>query len=112
MKLCMSCLEELFDKDTFCPKCNNKNLICNKELQQIIEDPLRHAGPCVGGHYPGHLHPRHRGYADRGGGQDRPWAGQRGTGGIRSGRAGLGCELPAGAGTKAKVGLRVHHPDQ
>ena len=35
MKLCMSCLEELFDKDTFCPKCNNKNLICNKELQQI-----------------------------------------------------------------------------
>lgn len=44
------------------------------------EAPLRHAGPCIGGHYPEHLYPCHRGYAERDGDQDRPGAGQRGGG--------------------------------
>lgn len=35
MKLCMSCLEELFDKDIVCYKCNNDKLIEHKEFQQI-----------------------------------------------------------------------------
>ena len=35
MKLCMSCLEELFDRDVICPKCNSNMLICNDEIQQI-----------------------------------------------------------------------------
>lgn len=35
MKLCMSCLEELFDKDIACYKCNNDKLIEHKEFQQI-----------------------------------------------------------------------------
>ena len=35
MKLCMYCLEELLDQDMICPKCHNKNLICNEKLKQI-----------------------------------------------------------------------------
>lgn len=35
MKLCMCCLEELFDKDTICYKCNSDKLIDDKEFQQI-----------------------------------------------------------------------------
>lgn len=38
MKLCMNCLEELFDKDIICYKCNNDKLIGNKELQQILAE--------------------------------------------------------------------------
>lgn len=35
MKICMYCLEELFDNENVCYKCNNDKLINNKELQQI-----------------------------------------------------------------------------
>ena len=40
------------------------------------QDPLRHAGPCVGGYHTGHLHPHHRRYAQRSSCQNRPRPGQ------------------------------------
>lgn len=76
------------------------------------EAPLRHAGPCIGGHYPEHLYPCHRGYAEQDGDQDRPGARQRSTGGIRSVGTERSQRLPAGAEKDLDARHRVHHPDQ
>ena len=38
MKLCESCLEELFDSDVICPKCNSDKLICDDELNRVKKE--------------------------------------------------------------------------
>lgn len=38
MKLCLDCLEELFDRDTECVKCKSINIICNDELEKITKE--------------------------------------------------------------------------
>ena len=35
MKLCLNCLEELFDRENICPICKSDNLINDDELKQI-----------------------------------------------------------------------------
>ena len=38
MKLCESYLEEPFDSDVICPKCNSDKLICDDELHRIKKE--------------------------------------------------------------------------
>ena len=99
------------------PVCRNYTVrayLCNTGARKRhgCENTLRYAGPCVGGHHPGHLYPCHRGYAERGGGQNRPGTGQRGAGGIRSVGTGRSRRLPAGAEKNPEARHRVYHPDQ
>lgn len=42
MKICVECGRQLFDFDKLCDMCNSKNIISEKEYNDIVEE-IKHA---------------------------------------------------------------------
>ena len=86
------------------------------------ENALGYAGPCVGCHHAGHLHPHHRRYAANGCHQHRPWHRQSSAAGGRFRARAGNCPGPGGKaeydrfqalrGPQAQVWHRLRQPDQ
>lgn len=42
MKICIECSRQLFDDDELCDRCNSKNIISEKEYNEIVKE-IKHA---------------------------------------------------------------------